>query len=379
MSFDLKLFAGKLVQCRNNLQLDQAEVCERIGLEKVHLMRLENGEVTPSGDEVLMFADFYRQDYQFFITNEYKTAVEQIQILYRKHGEAFSKADRWAVQEFLFLCESEQLVSELEKKEHLNFNYQVQGTYFIGQGIEGAKSLREFLGLRTDSLINDPYALFRKLGVHIFRRKLENSGISGLFIQHPKAGKCLLINYEEDTYRQNFTLAHEMGHAIFDTGEEINISFLKWDNKDLKEKRANAFASALLIPEEELLKRKNIIWNKEILIKFAIELKVNIQPLVFALKSAGLITDNQVTAFINWKVPITSKVDPELSGLSDKRYQIKADLLARGLSEFYVKNCHSAYDKELISAQRLSELLLIREIELEDMLSLFNLHLNHDN
>jgi Zn-dependent peptidase ImmA (M78 family) len=379
MSFDLKLFAGKLVKCRENLQLQQAEVCQKTGIDLSRFQLLEKGEAVPSGDEVLMFADFFKQDYQFFITNEYKTAIEQVQILYRKHGDAFSKADRWAIQEFLFLCESEQLVFELGKKPRAEFDYRPTGTYFIGHGVEGAKALRKFLGLRTDSLVPDPYAVFRKLGVHIFRRKLENSGISGLFILHPKAGRCILINYNEDIYRQNFTIAHEMGHALFDSGEEINISFEKWDRGDLKEKRANAFASAFLIPEEELVKRKHFSWSQDILVKLAASLKVNIQPLVYAMKSAGIIDDGQVAAFINWKVPLSDKIDPELAGLSDKRYEIKAGMLARGISEFYVKSCHSAYEKGLISAQRMSEMLLVQEQELPAMLALFNLHLSYDN
>ena len=65
----------------------------------------------------------------------------------------------------------------------------------------------------------DIYRDFRSIGAHIFRRHLLNSNISGLFVAHPTAGACLLVNYDEDVYRQRFSVAHEMAHAIFDQSD----------------------------------------------------------------------------------------------------------------------------------------------------------------
>lgn len=378
MSFDLQLFSGKLNKCRTNLQLDISEVCSKLSFTTERLVGLEKGSLMPTGDEILIFADFYKQDYKFFITNEYKTVVEKIQILYRKHGNAFSKTDRLAIQEFIYLCECEQLVFDLSNTTHLSFDPHLKGTYFIGHGIDTAKALRIKLGLQPENLINDPYQLFRKLGIHIFRRRLENSAISGLFFMHPRAGRCILVNYDEDIYRQNFTVVHEVGHALFDSGEEINISFSTKDKIDLKETRANAFASNFLIPEEELLKRKNIVWHKDVLMKFACQLNVNIQPLVIALKTAKLIDTDHYKVFMKLKVPMSQKIDPELYGLSNKRCLNKAELLARGLSDHYVKACYLAYEKGLISAQRLSEMFLVNEDELIKILPMFNLKLIYE-
>jgi len=379
MSFDLQLFSGKLLKCRANLQMEAVEVCRNLGITALRLNALEGGEVLPTGDEILMFSDFYKQDYQFFITNEYKTAIEQVQILYRKHGTDFSKNDRWAVQEFLYLCECEQLAYELCDTPHDNFEPIITGNYFIGHGIDGAKRLRLHLGLQTNALIKDPYTLFRKLGIHIFRRKLENSSISGLFIMHPKAGKCILVNYNEDIFRQNFTVAHEVGHAIFDSGQEINVSFENWDKSDLKEKRANYFASNFLIPQEELLKRSKISWNKDVLLNLAVQLRVNTQPLIIALKNAKLIDDKKAQELFTYKLPVDHKIDPELTGLSEKRYLVKKDLLERGLSNHYLVTCHKAYENGVISAQRLSEMLLVKEDELTALLSLYNLSLSYED
>lgn len=379
MAFDLNLFGNKLLRCRENLQLSQLEVSSKIGINSIRLKQLEEGKETPTGDEVLILADFFKQDYQFFITNDIKSAIEQVQILYRKHGAEFSKQDRWIIQEFLYLCECEQQVFDLTDFHELKFEFKPRGGYYKTHGIDAAEALRKTLNLNIDDLIVDIYGLFRKLGIHIFRRKLENSTISGLFINHPKAGKCVLVNYDEDIYRQNFTVAHEIGHAIFDFKDDINISFNGEENKDLREIRANTFASNFLIPKAALSKRVGISWNKDVIVNLCKQLKVNIQPLIISLKQERIIDERTYKSLINIKIPLSEKVDPELQNLSEKRYQSKSELLAKGLSQFYVHTCYRAYSDGLISAQRLSEMFLVDESGLIDLLSQYNFSLSYEH
>src|ERR1019366_7638527 len=146
-----------------------------------------------------------KEDYKFFISNQAQSASEKTDILYRKFGNEFPKEDRWAIQEFLYLCECEQYVSELlDSFMPLTFEFLPEGKYFKEHGIKAAASLRKFLGYPENGVLKNIFDELRKTGVHIFRRKLNNSKISGLFVMHPFAGKCILINYSEDIYRQNF-------------------------------------------------------------------------------------------------------------------------------------------------------------------------------
>ena len=379
MSFDLNLFSSKILKCRKNLDLKINEVAQKLGINIDRLISLEEGKTLPTGDEILIFSDFYKQDYQFFITNQYKSALEQVQILYRRHGDAFSKKDRWAIQEFIYLCECEQLAYDAIKKEFDTFEFVPTGDYFIAHGIEAAKLLRTNFNLQSNSLIHNAYQLFRKLGIHIFRRRLDNSSISGLFIMHPIAGKCILINYDEDIYRQNFTIAHEVGHALFDNKDEVNISFTKWNVKDLKETRANAFASNFLMPPAAFFEIKNINWNKDVLLNLARQMKVNTLPLLIALKGSKIISNSLYEQLKIYKIPMNEKVDPELIGLSEKRYKVKSELMEKGLSEYYIKVCYDAYDQGFISAQRLSEMLLVDMSELTNIMDLFNLQLKYND
>jgi len=51
------------------------------------------------------------------------------------------------------------------------------------------------------------------------------------------------VNHSEDVYRQRFSGSHEMAHAIFDTDEVASVSYFSPHGKDLREVRANRFAS----------------------------------------------------------------------------------------------------------------------------------------
>ncbi len=204
---------------------------------------------------------------------------------------------------------------------------------------------------------------------------MESNNISGLFIKHPVAGKCVLVNYHEDLYRQNFTLAHEVGHALMDTHEDFNISYEQDNRGDYKEMRANQFASSFLIPEELITPLKGVSFNDEVVKSLATKLKVNVQPLLIALKSQKIITEVQYKQYMALKIPQNLKTDFELTNLSPNILKAKRTLLEIGLSSYYVNNCYEAYEKKIISSGRFAELLLVSNIELPSVLSMFKMSL----
>lgn len=378
MSIDKIALGKKLKRCRDNLKLDLSEVSGKIGFAHDRIKKIENGEIEPTGDEILILADFYKQDFRYFISNEKLSASEQIEVFYRKFGVEFSKDDRIAIQEFIFLCENEEFIFPNQEIKKINLNIPSSKGVYKSQGIEAAKKLRSFLGYSGKQLYKDIYSEFRKIGIHIFRRKLSNSKISGLFIKHPFAGKCVLVNYSDDIYRQNFTVAHEVGHALLDDNIEYNISF---DNKesDYREYRANAFASSFLVPEEAFGELNELKWNNNLILDISNKLKVNVQTLLIALSNYGKITKIEYNNFKKLKVPISVKEDFELTNLTDKRFLSRKQVIERGLSDFYIKKCHEAYANGHISAGKLAEILLVSDSELPELLNLFSLKLIYEH
>lgn len=371
MSFDRAAFADKIRRSMGHLNVDSDEVVASTGIPEARFSTLRSGGADPTGDEVLILADYFDCDYKFFISNERLAAFEETDSLYRKHGELFSKSDRRAIQQFLYLCECESWLWESNLHRSEPFGFVPQGTTFKNQGHTAASKLRAHFGYRNDQIPSDVFRDLRRLGIHVFRRKLENSNISGVMIRHPEAGRCILVNYDEDVYRQRFTAAHELAHALMEDSE-FNVSLSK-DGSNLIEVRANAFASHYLIPPAfaRAVLASEAAWNNTTIIEWAKRLKVSTEVLRISLKEQRIIDDDTFNQLKGSRVPRNQKIDPEIASESGRTRERKLSLLQRGLSMHYVNECLEALDNGRISNARAAEMLMIREHEMGEIKALF--------
>lgn len=373
MAINLQTLGSKLAKYRGQLKESVNEVASSTGIDAARLISIEAGQVEPTGDEVLILADHFRCDFKFFISNEQVAPFEQTEILYRAHGGDFTKEDRRAIQDFLYLCEMEDFLMRELGCPPKDFSFVPTGDYFKGHGETAAARLRDALGYEERAVPRDVYAEFRSVGVHIFRRKLGNSNISGLFIMHPVAGKCALVNHSEDIYRQRFSAAHEMAHAVFDSAQGISVSFEGPSGGDLLELRANRFASCFLMPPAFLSKLPAPSqWTDADALRWANELRVSCSALAIALKEAQLIDNLTYNRISRQRVPREAKIDPELpESLNTTQHRRKAHLLELGLSDYYVSLCFEGYSAGVISIGRLAEMLLCSHGELAELASIY--------
>lgn len=368
---NLQALGDKLQRYRTQLQRSVDEVAAFTAINVERLNSIEKGAVEPTGDEVLILADYYRCDFKFFISNEQVAPFEQTETLYRAHGREFSKEDRSAIQEFLYLCETEEFLTQELRGAAITFDYTPRGSYFLAHAEGAAKAFRQQMGHTDREVPRDIYSEFRSVGVHVFRRKLANSKISGLFVMHPVAGKCILVNYTEDIYRQRFSAAHEMAHCIFDSDEGASVTIP--GDKDMREVRANRFASCYLMPPETLrLLSDPATWSEEVAQEWANKFRVSCDALGIALKTskrADLETSRRIRGY---RVTRQAKIDPELpESLTPQQRSRKAALLERGLSDHYVRLCLDAHSQGIISLGRLAEALLCGYGELTALASLY--------
>ena len=372
MPIDLSEFGDKFQRYREQRQLTLEELVPSTGIAVERLTGFESGTTAPTGDEVLILADFFQCDYRFFVSNEKLAAFEQTESLYRRFGTEFSKKDRSSIQEFFFLCECEAFLMAELKREVEYFSFTPSGNFFKGHGDQAAAALRKHFKYAPNAVPSDVYADFRCLGFHVFRRRLENSNISGLTIHHPSAGTCILVNYSEDIYRQRFTVAHEGGHGILDRNDDVIVSF---GNKppDLVETRANSFASRYLLPVGIARQIPVRQWNRAEVVKWASKFKVSTTMLSIALKEAKIIDESTAKDLRQARVPAHEKIDPELANLDGRLVARKEELLSRGLSAFYVGLCLEAWTRGIVSAGRVAEMLLVDDFELWDIAELFGL------
>ena len=375
MALDRSVFAEKLKKYREQFQISIPELSKATGIKEESIQSYEQQLKVPTGDEILILADFFKCDYKYFISNERLAPFEQTEALFRRHGIEFSKEDRWAIQEFLYLAECESfLISNLKMTQSEDFAFQKQSTNHKVNGIAAAKALRHHFKYQANEVIMDIYEDFRSIGIHTFRRKLQNSKISGLYVRHPTAGKCILINYSEDIYRQRFTAAHEAAHAILEDEKEGVLVSFKGANREYVEVGANNFASQYLMPPEFLRSIPDPNnWNQEKALIWANKLKVSTEALAYALSNAKLIntmTESKIKAV---RVKKEEKVDPELpESLAPNSFRRKEELLQRGLSGFYVNLCFEACRRDVISVGRMAEMFLIEQSNVYELADLFN-------
>lgn len=117
---------------------------------------------------------------------------------------------------------------------------------------------REKLGVSLlEPIENIGNLLFKKEGISIIKKKME-SKISGMCAKNDEGIMAMLINTSYSLGRQNFTIAHEYYHLVFE--EDLNK---KSKNSETK---ANTFASYFIMPKEALeyyLEKKSVGKKKD--------------------------------------------------------------------------------------------------------------------
>lgn len=377
MAYDISIIAQKLVRCRKNMGLDKAEVARLGGIDVARIDALESGSVEPSGDEILILADIYKEDFRYFISNQYLSSAETVDELYRLNG-SIADTDKRAIQSFIFHSANEQFLLDSLGKRHEEFVLpRISNERILkSDGVKVAQALRLYLGYKDLDAYQNLYYDFRRIGIHIFRVILEDSNLSGLFIRHPFAGKCVLVNYDEILYRQNFTLCHEIGHALMDGGS-YNVSYKS--QKDYREYRANAFASEFLMPQAIIKQINPQVLTPETVVQYAKRFKVNVPAFLIALQNAGVITPEKKEEYsaMGLKVPKNEQIDYELEGLTEHLRNSYEMMFERGITPYYVRLCYEAYENGLITVERMAEMLDISLYELPLLLDTFKMKLNN--
>ncbi len=285
-----------------------------------------------------------------------------------------------AIAEFAFLCGAQSFLErEMGRKpDRPDFRFRPTGTFYKGQGERCAHALRQHLGYADKEVVRDIYDAMRRMGFKVFRRRLANSGISGLYLSHPEAGPCVLVNLAEGQSRQRFSAGHEWGHGLLDGKPTTLSKVAEWSSSDMVELRANTFASCFLMLPELLRSRGVEQWTdpREVA-SWAARLRVTVPALLSALVNAKVLTGEQRNSIRPLVPRVPDAVDPELEGLSPAETARKSELLARGLSKAYVDIALDAYVYEKISRGLLGDMLLAPTGELAEIAGLFGRTLSH--
>ena len=95
-------------------------------------------------------------------------------------------------------------------------------------------------------------------GFKVYQMSMDDN-VSGMILSDEKNiknfdhNKIIVINANHSDTRKRFTIAHELGHYILQNKPNSCYAHRDLGSYDSDEKNANSFASALLMPEKDVL------------------------------------------------------------------------------------------------------------------------------
>ena len=250
---DQKVLGKKIKQLREKSGLTQEEVEKAIGLPQKALTHIESGGRKVSTLELAKCSELFHVPISDFFVEE----AQEEDLLVALHrivpGLESDPKIHDQVAKCIQICREGAFLKDVLGLSH----QQTIRTYSCPhpkdvqeakkQGEDVAREERRSLEL-GDNPIYDIAKELSSQGLWTTQTMLPNE-MSGLFLHHTLLGMAIIVNVNHVRVRQRFSYAHEYAHALFDANRTITIS--NSDNAgDLIEVRANAFASAFLMPEQ---------------------------------------------------------------------------------------------------------------------------------
>lgn len=209
-----------------------------------------------------------------------------------------------------------------------------------------ADKFRHDQGLNNREPINCKGLLW-KLNILTVYKPLS-ANFSGMCLKKDDM-RFMLINAENPRGRQHYTIAHELYHLYVQTGFTPHICNLDTSNSDINERKADAFAANLLMPESGL---RNMIPEQELKDK---SLSI---PTILKLEQVYAVSHAALLIRLNFLGFLTAEQYNFLSALKIKQiareYGFGLDIYQKG-NEGVVIGDYGIRAKELFSQSKISE------------------------
>ena len=167
--------------------------------------------------------------------------------------------------------------------------------------------------------------------------------------------KVIFINTNHTTGRQNFTLAHEMYHLLYEDIEEFIVCGI--NNNSQSEKNADNFASTLLMPDSALYWFKNKYqidkWTLEDIIKCEQYYQVSRSTMLVRLKKLNWIDQRE---FDEYGVNIIREADR--LGYDTNLYKPSPENQKYSSVGELIRLTERAYENDKITGGKRKEILL---------------------
>lgn len=178
-----------------------------------------------------------------------------------------------------------------------------------------ARRLRKTYDIETHG-ISDIFSFINQQGIELIRYAFGKNTILG-FATFYDGKKIIVSNSSEILAREIYTIAHELGHIIYDFEDDIGLIKIDKDldkQNSISEERAYYFADCLLLPEEklnlmleEVLKKDGAELRAINIVQMQLEFNVSYSALLERLHSLGIITSAKKQSLYTERDFYTSK------------------------------------------------------------------------
>lgn len=230
--------------------------------------------------------------------------------------------------------------------------------------VEIEKKALEFRGNIQSYGVKDIFSLVIQKDIHLIRYPFGKDKVLG-FSTFFEGKKIIVSNSSEILSREIFTIAHEIGHVLYDFEDgcgnvEIDIE-IKDSSENISEARAFYFANCFLMPEEELrnyikyeLKKKHDELNALDIVRMQLEFQVSYSALVVRLYDLSFIGFTHKSRLFDKRNEVTSRaLFKKLD--ADERLLKPSDIIE--VPSSYLEFVTSNYEKEYIPYSSLEKAL----------------------
>lgn len=290
----------RLVRAREARRMSQDDVAALLGVSRVLVSHWENDRRRSSEQVLERLAEIYGVSLRALLESEGDLSTSDLaELLHRDAEGGIGPRAQTGLQDFVRFLESyAQLADALgEKLEPLRHSaFSLRRGFTSREDIRRkALEVRSWLGMGFGP-VGDLPGLLDDIGITVYRTPLGSdlkTAVSGAFLNHPRLGMCIAVNVETTPGRQQFTLAHELAHALFHSDDQSHLVSY-WVRKDEKERFADLWASEFLVPLEALRRQAEQLGLKTIVhSEDAIHLQrhfgVSYGMILLRLRQAGLL------------------------------------------------------------------------------------------
>lgn len=355
-----KEIASHLKTARKSLGLTLVEAAKRLGFPSYQTLKsLEDGQREIKASELLKLSKVY------FVGIGRLLGEKEIQLgnafLWRKPPQV--KIKKQIEAEISYRCEQYNLLEKLlnlKAKRIQLFNVTIDDISSNNDVDNLSERFCDSLSLGSRPAFTLQKVLEQNIGVKIlFETIPEGSAISTFSNEF---GAVIVINSDEAPWRRNYDLAHELFHLV--TWKIVSEKDLKDQNffTDI-EKKADRFASILLLPEKEV--RKEIADRIEIQKEFTYSDLVDIAR-EFGVSTKALLYRMANLRFIKWEDADKRAKDRELTEISKQKRRHEWGEKPR--SERFTSLAVRCLRKGLISRGKFAEMVGIDRSEIDNFI-----------